>query len=293
MITEALRHCPGIGPVRLKQLHALGVRSWHDVLEHSSRIPFSFRSALVEECDRCLQALSNGDIQFLVGRLAPTDKWRVLSHLLEETTYFDIETMGLEYDAPITVIACWHRGELHHFVENENLDEFLNLLDDVKLLASFNGSSFDVPRVLDSFHIPRLPCPHLDLRWLCYHQGLRGSLKRIAADVGITRPADLNDADGALAVVLWQAWAGKGDRSARDLLLRYCGADVLMLVMLAEQLVGRADLCHEEVWSHLHCVETVKQLEPCQSPPPQTTVRPRPTAATLTKLRARRIRMAG
>lgn len=293
MITEALRHCPGIGPVRLKQLHALGVRSWHDVLEHAGRIPFGFRAGLVEECDRCLKALEAGDIRYLVGRLAPTDKWRILSHLLEETTYFDIETMGLEYDAPITVIACWHRGQLHHFVENENLDEFLTLLDDVTLLTSFNGSSFDVPRVLDGFHIPELPCPHLDLRWLCYHQGLRGSLKRIAADVGITRPADLNDADGALAVVLWHAWSGKGDRSARDLLLRYCGADVLMLVMLAEQLVGRDDLCHEEVWTHLHPIEMVTQPEARPAPHPQTLSPSRPRAVTLSKLRASRVRMAG
>ena len=40
-------------------------------------------------------------------------------------------TSGLEMDSLITVIACWHQGRLHTFVEHENLDDFLDLLDDI------------------------------------------------------------------------------------------------------------------------------------------------------------------
>lgn len=279
--------------MRLKQLHALGVRTWNDVVQNPKGVPSTLRPALVDECDRCLQALSVGDIHYLVERLAPTDKWRILAHLLEQTSYFDIETQGLECDAPITVIACWHKGQLHNFVEHENLDEFLTLLDDVTLLASFNGSSFDVPRVLDNFHIPRLPCPHLDLRWLCYHQGLRGSLKRITARLGIDRPSDLEATDGALAIHLWHAWVAKQDLAAREHLLRYCAADVLLLVMLAQKLVDRSIISHDDLWAQLPAPPTAEKTSLQTTHRGTTAATHRPAPKALSKLRARRIRLAG
>jgi uncharacterized protein YprB with RNaseH-like and TPR domain len=251
LITEALMHCPGIGPARLAQLHGLGIRNWSDAVERADQVPPSFCGPLLDECGRCLAALRERDVRFFVDRLAPQDKWRILSEFLDQTSFFDIETTGLEYDAQITVIVCWHRQQLHTFVEHENLDDFLDLLDDVTLLASFNGSSFDAPRVLDAFHIPQLPCPHLDLRWPCYHQGLRGTLKDIAQRSGISRPNDLSDADGALAVQLWNRWILRQDHAAREHLLRYCAADVLMLVMLARQLAKLETAAPSDLWTHL------------------------------------------
>ncbi len=251
LITEAFQHCRGLGPVKLRQLTASGIKSWHDVISDPDRVPAALRSSVVSECEQSLRALLEDDIAWFVDRLAPRDKWRILSQYHDRTTLFDIETTGLEYDATITVIVCWHRGRLHTFVEHENLDEFLTLLDDVDLLASFNGSSFDVPRVLDGFHIPSLPCPHLDLRWPCHHQGLRGGLKQITSRLGLQRPHDLHDADGALAVMLWQDWRWRQDQAARDHLIRYCAADVLMLVWLSQQLGRRTDMSMAELWEHL------------------------------------------
>ena len=187
-----------------------------------------------------MSALANDEIRYFVEKFHPKDKWRILAEYRQRTSYFDIETIGLEHDARISVIVVWHRGQLHQFVEHENLDDFLDLLDHVDLLASFNGSSFDVPRVLDAFHIPELPCPHLDLRWLCFHHGFQGGLKEISSRLGIRRPHDLANADGELAIRLWQRWDHFQDRPARDLLLRYCCADVLLLVILAEQLSDKS-----------------------------------------------------
>ena len=246
-----MQHCPTIGPVRLALLREVGVRSWPDVLAFADRLPKSFRQRLFEESCRCLAALECGDIRFFVDRFASQDQWRILTHFIDSVSFFDIETMGLEYDAPITTIACWHDGRLLTFVEHENLDEFLALLDEVKLLASFNGSSFDVPRVLDAFHIPQLPCPHVDLRWSCYHKGLRGGLKKIATQLGIVRPVDLQDADGAIAAHLWNRWTLHNDRTARDRLLRYCSSDVLLSVMIAKHLAGQALASQTSLWEHL------------------------------------------
>ena len=126
-----------------------------------------------------------------------------------------------------------HKGEVYTFFEHENLDEFLELLEDVELLVSFNGCSFDVPRVLDYFHVPELPCAHIDLRWLCYHAAWTGGLKAIAENMQIRRPLDLHDADGREAIELWHRWREDGDLPAKIRLARYCAADTLLLKLVA------------------------------------------------------------
>lgn len=251
MITQALQHCEGIGPIRLAELHDAGVRSWHDVLDAPHRIPTGWRANVVSECCRCVDALQSRDLHYFAERLLPEDKWRLLDHCFDDASYFDIETTGLEYDAQVTVIICWHRGELHTFVEGDNLDDFLDLLDDMTLLVSFNGASFDVPRVLDTFHIPDLPCPHLDLRWISYHRDLSGSLKEITHHLDLPRPVDLHDADGALAVEWWHQWMHSQNQAARQQLIRYCAADVLMLVALAHYVTDRDTPPADELWSAL------------------------------------------
>jgi hypothetical protein len=251
LITEALQHCEGIGPVRLSELHTAGVRSWWSALDNPSRIPESFRAIVVSECCRCIEAMQARDVRYFVDRLLPQDKWRVLSHYFDDASFFDIETTGLDYDAQITVIVCWHQGTLHTFVEGENLDDFLDLLDEITLLVSFNGSSFDVPRVLDAFHIPQLPCPHLDLRWVSYHQNWIGSLKDIADRLDVPRPADLQDVDGAMAVLWWDEWQHSQDQSSLQRLIRYCSADVLLLVALAHHLAGQDCPPTSQLWSAL------------------------------------------
>ncbi len=289
MITGALLHCPGIGPKRLTELELLGVRTWLDVLADENRIPVGYRGPLVDECRRCQTALATDNIMYFAECFAPRDKWRILSHYLDQTSFFDIETTGLEHDAAITVIVCWHRGRLHTFVEHDNLDAFLELLDDVTLLASFNGSSFDVPRVLDTFHIPNLPCPHIDLRWICHHRAMSGSLKRISQQLGIARPSDLSAADGALAVRLWNSWRYSQNHDARTHLVRYCAADVLLLVLLARRLAGHHESSDAEIWSHLPAVER----SPVAAPPiPLKTAAHQFGAASPRRLRARRTRPA-
>lgn len=251
MITEALQHCHGVGPVRLNQLRQSGVRSWHDVISDPKRIQCGLRDSVLNECLRCLEALERDDIGYFVNAFAPADRWRILSRYLDRVSYFDIETTGLEFDSTITVIICWHRNELHTFVEHENLDDFLDLLDEVDLLASFNGSSFDVPKLLDSFHIPELPCPHLDLRWPAHYRNLTGGLKHISARLGVSRPPDLTDADGELAVRLWYDWQNHQDTAAREQLIRYCAADVLLLRPLAGYLSGEEVPEVSDLWKHL------------------------------------------
>lgn len=259
LLTEALQHIRGIGPARLQQLADLGIRSWDDATREANRIPGVLRNSIVEEVTRCRRAVDEDDVSYFVETLAAPDKWRILHHYLDRLSWFDIETTGLEFDDRITTIVCWHKDELHTFVEDENLDDFLDLLEEIELLVSFNGSTFDVPRVLDGFHIPDLPCPHIDLRWLCYHAQLSGGLKQITTTLGLKRPIDLTDADGSLAVELWSRWQHQQDEDARRLLIRYCAADVLLMVPLTQHLARRDVVDVETLWPHLPATSAVPQ----------------------------------
>lgn len=240
--------------------------------------------------EQSLRALEADEAGYFTSRLPPLEQWRVLAHWFEKASFFDIETSGLEADSIVTLVCCFHGGRPLCFLANENLDDFLDLLENVKLLVSFNGASFDVPRVLDRFHIPELPCAHVDLRWLCHHVGWRGGLKKIEKAQGLRRPPDLEGLGGAEAVWLWQAWAECRDERSRRTLERYCSADTVMLKILAGKLCalqGAALSVPEEagLWTLIH--EALPDLgrpervatEPCVEDPSLPKPQPAPVVS--------------
>ncbi len=232
MITENFLHFKGIGPKTSETIKNAGFKTWQDIIDNPSNLPCSanLRNHLFSQATGSLNAYKNNDIQKLLSAFSTSEQWRILNHYHDRISYFDIETSGLSrYDAKITVIACLHKGEMHTFFRDDNLADFLDLLDDVTLLSSFNGNCFDIPFVLESYHIPELECPHIDLRWICYHAGLRGPLKVIEKECGVKRNDDIGDIDGFEAVNLWHRWVLHKDRKAKDLLVKYCEADVYAL----------------------------------------------------------------
>ncbi len=239
-LEQALLHCRGIGPARLRRLHHCGLLSWSAIISQPEKIPFHLQliDNLLAEVERCQQAKGRQDIRYFTQQFCPQDHWRILAHYRDRVAYFDLETTGLGFPDYVTVIVCYHRDRLHYFVEKEDLDDFLALLDDIDLLVSFNGTVFDVPRILATFHLFELPCAHIDLRWVSYHAGYTGGLKSICSMTGLNRPDDLDSLTGMDAVYLWERWLHHHDRPARNLLIRYCCADVLLLVQLTHYLLG-------------------------------------------------------
>lgn len=233
-VCRAFLHLPGIGPVRERQLREQGIQTWQELLAAQTwPLPAKLRPGIEQVIQDSLPRLAADDLSYLCQTLRPVDHWRILAQWFPQASYFDIETTGMGWDSAISMIACYHQGQLYYFYEHENLDDFLELLPQIQLLVSFNGASFDVPRVLDYFHVPELPCAHLDLRWLCYHQAYRGGLKAIADCMGIQRPADIQTLAGDDAIELWKAWRASNVRAYRTRLTRYCAADVVMLPMVA------------------------------------------------------------
>lgn len=238
MIEESFLCCHGVGPILESKIREAGVRNWSALLERDDvPIRSELLRSIQSELKLCQDALDNRDLVFLVDKFPTKEHWRILSQYLDTCSYFDIETTGLSpRDSKITVIVCWHRGQMYQFVNGENLDDFLDLLDDISLLVSFNGRSFDVPRVLDYFHIPDLPCAHIDLRWVSFHYGHTGGLKSIQKQLGFLRNDDLSLLSGEDAVYLWEDWL-RGDLLAKERLIAYCQEDVAALKLIAEKIL--------------------------------------------------------
>ncbi len=258
MIRGALSLVPGIGPERRRHLASLGIWDWPGLLAHADEA--GFRGAALERAQAAVaaaeQAVAAGDIAWFLSHVGPADRWRILAEWFEEASYFDIETDGVEGAVAVTFISCWHQGALRAFVRGENLDDFLDLLEDVRLLVSFNGAAFDVPHIERAFHIPRLPCPHLDLMPVLRREGASGGLKKIERAWGLERPADIAGLDGQEAVWLWKAWEAGRQASARRTLERYALADALSLRYLAGRIVqahGGLVACptSDQLWSVL------------------------------------------
>ena len=241
-VSGSFLHLPGFGPRKIAAMRTRGVMTWQDLLrDQHLDLPGLDDTApdWVKTIRRCEAAAVGGDVRFLVNTLHRSDHWRILADFSDRATYLDIETSGDQQAPDITLIIARHRGQLHIFTAEHNLDRFLDLLDDITLLVTFNGASFDVPQMENHFRIPMRDIAHIDLRWVCYYVALRGGLKEIERAIGLIRPDDLIGMDGAEADWLWRRWKDTGNRKLLDRLTRYCAADVIGLEHLSAWLIAR------------------------------------------------------
>lgn len=254
ILNGSFYHFKNIGETKLQKMKERGILTWEDARRCPEEIPLSphKREEFFLEMDEVESACLESDFAYLVNRIHPKDKWRILADEFDRASFFDIETDG--YYNRITTISLYHKSRLYSFTRNENLEDFLDVLEDVKLLVSFNGASFDLPVVVQNYRLRDFPAPHLDLRWISYHSGFRGGLKSIEKQLRIKRPADLEGVDGLEAISLWIRWIEWKDSESLAKLIRYCSADVISLVVLSERLINRQIKSHiqideEELWS--------------------------------------------
>jgi hypothetical protein len=149
--------------------------------------------------------------------------------------YLDIET---SFEERLTVFGLLRtdRGLLQlvgHAIERASMVEALRGIDTI---CTFNGERFDLPKLREAIGIDLLAeYRSLDLSIECVRLGIRGGLKSIESQLGITR--SVKGVNGYDAMVLWRAWTA-GDREALETLLAYNREDVLNLVSLERRLSG-------------------------------------------------------
>ena len=232
------RHWYGVGHQLESKLKRSGYRCWADIVERSNMLPIgdATRAQLVRYAQRSIDDVAAGRIGAFATSFPPQERWQVLRQFIDRASFFDCETTGLHAGAQVTVIAVYHRGSIRCYVRGRDLDQFCDLLPEIDLLVSFSGSHFDIPHVCKLFNIPNVPCPHLDLRWICYYRELVGGLKRIASQLGVPRNGPASNLAGEDAVRLWQAHRN-GVEGALELLLEYVQSDVELTRAVAHAVV--------------------------------------------------------
>jgi uncharacterized protein YprB with RNaseH-like and TPR domain len=228
MLPSTFCHLRGIGPATERRLWAAGLTAW-DRLEGFAGGRHARRraQALQQGVAQSAAELARGNPRFFAAALAPHEHWRLFPHFRHATAYLDIETTGIGVSDLVTCIGLYDGTTVRHYVQGQNLDDFVRDIRAYQVLVTYNGKCFDVPVLEHTFDI-RLNQVHLDLRYILRSLGYRGGLKGCEKQLGFSR-GELEGVDGYFAVLLWQDYVGGGNRKALDTLLAYNTEDVINL----------------------------------------------------------------
>ena len=151
----------------------------------------------------------------------------------EEACFLDVE---VDSYGKIILIGIADKNNFFVLVKKYNLtkNSLENLLKKYQMIITFNGGSFDLPKIKKQF-TQSLPPIHLDLKPLCVNLGLLGGLKQIEKDLNLNRPEHLygNPVD------LWKTLHASQDKEYLDLLLEYNREDCENLQFLTKIVVQR------------------------------------------------------
>jgi uncharacterized protein YprB with RNaseH-like and TPR domain/predicted nuclease with RNAse H fold/dephospho-CoA kinase len=153
--------------------------------------------------------------------------------------FLDVETTGLSrhYDE-LTVVGWLSDGVYRIHVAGDDPEPFLSSLRAASALVTFNGTLFDLAFLAKSFPELSLPKVHADLRFLARRVGLTGGQKAIERNLGIQVRGDVEDLDGAQAVLLWHRYL-RGDVGSLRRLIDYNRADVVAMRHILDEVLER------------------------------------------------------
>ncbi|HLD40410.1 MAG TPA: ribonuclease H-like domain-containing protein [Candidatus Nanoarchaeia archaeon] len=199
-----------------------GLTNWQEFLasEKVKGIAAAKKEFYNRKIREAQQALSEDNAGYFVGKLPAKEMWRLYPQFKEDCCFLDIETDSY---GKITVVGISNYYNTNTFVQGFNLEK--NLLEKelakYKLLVTFNGSSFDLPKLKKQLQL-EVKMPHIDLKPLCVKLDLKGGLKEVERILNLKRPAHLY----GNPVELWKAFHASGDREYLELLIDYNKEDI-------------------------------------------------------------------
>ncbi len=232
----------GVGERTERRLWEQGITHWD---EFDPVVLGAKRGRSVAEfVDTARDRLADDDAAYFDSTLPSGERWRIYENFSEATTFFDIETTGLDHERDRVTTVTFHRdGDTTTLIRGDDLTRgaVREQFERSDLIATFNGKRFDVPFLETSFDLS-VDVPHLDLMYTCRKLDLSGGLKQVERDLGLDR--DRPDLSGRDAVRLWREHE-RGRDGALDTLVEYNREDTVNLKRVAERVT---DDLHERVF---------------------------------------------
>jgi len=222
MIQESFVFLEKCGPGRELSFWKQGIKDWQEFLGREKVVGIAaakkeFYNRKIREAQ---QALSEDNAAYFIGKLPAKEMWRLYSYFKEDCCFLDIETDSY---GNIIIGGISNYYNTNTFVKGFNLEK--NLLEKelakYKIIITFNGSSFDLPKLKKQLRL-EVGMPHIDLKPLCVNLGLKGGLKEVERILNLKRPAHLY----GNPVELWKAFHASGDREYLQLLVDYNSEDI-------------------------------------------------------------------
>ncbi len=236
MIRNTFLFLPGMTERKERILWEQGIADWNQFL-HADAVKGivpkkkQLYNTLLSEAK---QHLFEEDSAYFYHLLPLKYQWRLYDYFKERICFLDIETSDSNRD--ITVIGLFDGLNTGQLVKGINLsrESFIAAIKNYSLLVTFNGSSFDIPK-LERYFSLKLNIPHIDLRHVLKKLKHEGGLKKIELDFGIQRAPELAMMNGHHAVDAWRMWIATGEQTYLDILLQYNEEDVVNLKQIADQ----------------------------------------------------------
>jgi len=237
MLEQTFIHIPGVGRQTERELWANGIHDWNDAdrfEKRFGRVGTRLQQKLDDYIPRSREAIKNRDASFFARLSMLGEAWRIFPHFTNQCVYLDIETTGLSlvFDT-ITMVGLYDGRKYELFLDGDNLDQLPQALQKYSVVVTFNGSGFDLRFLKVAFPDLVLPPVHIDLRWVTRKLGMKGGLKEIETNIGISRRADVEELSGFDATVLWAKHL-RGDKHALKQLIQYNTEDVVHLKAIME-----------------------------------------------------------
>jgi len=235
MLRSTFIHAPGVGETTERKLWDAGIRDWDAFLTPGAKLPVGpgKRDIIAPIIAESQERLAETDHRYFARVLPAGEHWRATGEFSERMAFLDIETTGMGTHSHPTVIGIYDfaEGEYRAFIYGEDIRDFVDVVDEYRVLVTFFGTGFDLP-VLRQWD-PRIQFHqlHVDLCPLLRRLGYKGGLKRIEKQLGIARLDEVEGLDGMDAVRLWWRWK-RGDEDALQTLIEYNRADVVNMVRL-------------------------------------------------------------
>ena len=234
---------PGVGRRTEQSLWRQGISDWDAFLNAQNvRGISAARLESLRDHARAIRDLEARDKLRELGSFLPSgERWRLLRSWDSRFAAMDIEVVRVGHAIkPVMVSLLRGQQDCITLIRGDDLT-WKNLgkaLSGVDFLVTFNGTSFDLPILIEN-GFPAGGPMQLDLRRYAARSELRGGLKCIEGELGIRRSREMEFSTSEQVSYLWRLWEERGGKNALDLLTSYNQYDTSSLVRLAEEIYSR------------------------------------------------------